>query len=190
MTRSRLGFGFGLLCVLCGSVVNSPAADPCKSGVQPGLRPGPYSFVLSTGTQRGQSCCFICETADRPAIIVFARNPSDPLGKLVGQIDKSVAEHKATNLRAWVTFLSDDQPTLDPRVVKWGQQHAVRQVPLGVFEDASGPPSYRLARESDVTVMLFVKQKVVANFAYRTGELTDEQIDEIIKSVPKIIEKK
>jgi hypothetical protein len=146
--------------------------------------------VLATGMQRGQSCCFICETADKPAIIVFARNPSDPLGKLVAQIDKAVAENKTANLRAWVTFLSDDQPALDPKVVKWGQQHAIRQVPLGVFEDAGGPPSYRISRDADVTVMLFVKQKVVVNFAYRAGELGEEQIGEIVKSVPKIVEKK
>lgn len=187
----RIGRAIGLLVgLLVTSIPNAPAADPCKSGVQAGLRPGPYSFVIATGTQRGQSCCFICETADKPAVVVFARNPSDALGKLVSQVDKAVADHKVANLRAWVTFLSDDQPALDPKVVKWGLQHAIRNVPLGVFEDTVGPPSYRLARDADVTVMLFVKQKVVANFAYRAGELSDEQIGEVVKSVPRIVEKK
>src|SRR5438067_64804 len=81
------------------------ANDPCVSGLTPGMRPGPYSFVVSTGANRGQSQCFICETADRPAVVVFARSISDPLGKLVNQLDKSVGEHKASELRAWVTFL-------------------------------------------------------------------------------------
>src|SRR5262245_41366214 len=83
----------------------SSAADPCKSGLEPGQRPGPYSAVIATGPQRGQSFCYICETGDNPAMVVFARSVSDPLGKLAAKMDKALADHKATNLRAWVTFL-------------------------------------------------------------------------------------
>jgi hypothetical protein len=159
------------------------------AGLQPGQRPGPYAAVVSTGPQRGQSYCYICETGDRPAIVVFARSLSDPLGQLVQQLDKAVAEHKAAELRAWVTFLEGDQPAFDAQVVDWGRKHAVRSVPLGVFEDAGGPPSYRLARDADVTVLLFVKQKVVANFAFRGGELNDAKITEVIAALPRIVTK-
>ena len=179
-----------LLGVLGVAVVNLFAADPCASGLQPGQRPGPYTFLVATGPQRGQLHCYICETADRPAVAVFARDLSEPLGGLVQQLDKAVLEHKKADLRAWVTFLGDDQPGLDPKVVRWGLKHAVRNVPLGVFEDAGGPPSYRLNREADVTVLLFVKQKVVANFALRSGELTEEKIGEIMKAVPRLVEAK
>ena len=173
-----------------GSVLNLAAGDACHSGLQPGQRPGPYAAVQATGPQRGQSSCYICETADKPAIVVFARSLTDPLAKLTLQIDKAVADHKSAGLRAWVTFLNDDQPSFDAKVVKWSQEHAIRRVPLGVFEDAGGPPSYRLAREADVTVLLFVKQQVVANFAFRAGELNDERIGEIMKALPGIVGKK
>src|SRR5262249_39748137 len=96
----------------------SHTAEPCVSGLTPGMKPGPYSFVLTTGASRGQSQCFICETADRPAVVIFARSMSDPLGRLVSQLDKAVPEYKAADLRAWVTFLSDDQPKLDPELVR------------------------------------------------------------------------
>jgi len=160
--------------------------EPCKSGLQPSQRPGPYSALVAVGPQRGQQHCFICEAADRPVVIVFARSLSDPLGKLVHRIDKSLAENKAAELRGWVTFLAEDQTALDPKVVAWSQKHAIRSVPLAVFEDTVGPPSYLLAREADVTVLLSVKQKVVANFAFRAGELNDAAIDAILKAVPKI----
>jgi hypothetical protein len=158
--------------------------------LQSGQRPGPYSFVVSTGKARGQLTCFVCETEDRPAVIVFARSLSDPLGKLVHGLDKGLTEHKKADLRAWVTFLSDDQPALDPKVVEWGKKHATGNVPLGVFEDVVGPPSYRLAREADVTVLFFVKKKVVANFAFRTDELTAEKAAEVLKALPKIVGEK
>jgi hypothetical protein len=117
-------------------------------------------------------------------VIVFARRPSDALGKLLRGLDKELASHKSAELRAWVTFLSDDQPALDPQVVKWSQDQAIRSVPLAIFEDVGGPPSYRLHRDAEVTVLLAVKQKVVQNFALRAGELTDDRIAAILKAVP------
>ena len=71
--------------------------------------------------------------------------------------------------------------------MQWAQKHAVSNVPCAVFEDTVGPPTYLLNKEADVTVLLSVKQKIVANFAFRAGELNDAAIAEIIKSVPKIV---
>jgi hypothetical protein len=152
-----------------------------------GQRPGPYAALISTGPQRGQSYCYICETEDRPAVVVFARSLSDPLGKLVARLDQAVRAHKKEDLRAWVTFLSDNQVALDPQVVHWAEKYAISRVPLGVFEDKDGPPAYRLAADADVTVVLFVKRRVAANFAFRAGELTDERAGEVLKALPKIV---
>jgi len=176
---------------LCATViacfVGCALADPCRSGPKVNQRPGPYSSVVATGPLRGQAHCFICEAADRPIVIVFARGLSDPLGKLVRRIDKAVAEHKKADLRAWVTFVGADQPTFDAHVVSWGQKQALKTVPLAIFEDAVGPPTYLLNRDADVTVLLSVKQRVRANFAFRAGELTDAAIADIFKSLPEIV---
>ena len=56
-------------------------------------------------------------------------------------------------------------------------------MPLGVFSDAEGPPSYKLSRDADVSVMVFVKQKVTANFAFRAGELNDARVAEVWKAI-------
>jgi hypothetical protein len=160
------------------------ASDPCTSGLQPGQRPGPYSALIATGPQRGQPTCYICETGDHPAAVVFARSLNEPLAKLVQGLDKAGVEYKASGFRSWVTFLSEDHTSLDPKVVDWAKRHAIRNVPLGVFEDPDGPPSYRLGRDAEVTVLLFVRQKVVANFAFRAGELTDQKVSEVLKTVP------
>jgi hypothetical protein len=119
--------------------------------------------------------------------VVFARSLTDSLAKLCQQLDQALAEHNKAELRAWVTFLSADQLSLDPRVVQWGKKYALRSIPLGVFEELGGPPSYRLAQDAEVTVLLFVKQKVVANFAFRAGELTNDKIADVIKALPRIV---
>ena len=53
------------------------------------------------------------------------------------------------------------------------------------------PPTVlgKLAKDADVTVLLFVNRKVVANFAFRSGELTDAKVEEITLSLPKLFEK-
>jgi hypothetical protein len=167
-----------------------PAQEPCRSGLQTGQRPGPYAALVATGPYRGQSHCFICETADRPAVIIFARELSEPLGKLTHQLDEALNQYKAADLRAWVTFLSEDQTGLDPQVVRWSQRHATGNVPLAVFEDLGGPPSYRLARDADVTILLAVGQRVVANFAFRAGELTEARAAEVLRALPQLVAKK
>jgi hypothetical protein len=163
------------------------AVDPCKSGLQPNQRPGPYAALVCVGKERGTQHCYICEAENRPLVIVFARTPNEPLGKLVKKLDAAVKEHKAVELRSWVTFLAADQTAMDPQIVKWAKQHAISAVPCAVFEDTVGPPTYLLAKEADVTVLLSVNRKVVANFAYRADELDDAAIAEIVKALPKIV---
>src|SRR5216683_6982894 len=115
MKRPFLSFTFLLTICLCAFA----AEGPCVSGLVPGKKPGPYAALVSVGTQRGQSHCYICETEDRPAVIVFARNLDEPLGKLVRGLDKALADHKAADLCAWVTFLGEDQAVLDPKILEW-----------------------------------------------------------------------
>jgi hypothetical protein len=178
------------ICVQLWLTLPVRAAEPCVSGLKAGEKPGPYSSVICTGAHRGESFCFICDNRDRPAVVVFARTLNEPLGKLVKQLDKAVKDHKSAKLNAWVTFLHADQASLDPKVVEWGKTHAISAVPLGVFEDEVGPPSYRLAREAEVTIILFVNGKVVSNFAFRTDELTEAKAAEVMKALPGILEKK
>src|SRR5262245_8315863 len=110
----------GMAFVATGAV---RAEDPCLSGLPPGQRPGPYSFLVATGKERGQLTCYVCETADKPAVIVFARTPSKEIGEMAAELDKAVADPKNVPLRGWVTFLSNDQPKMDPQVVEWGKKY-------------------------------------------------------------------
>jgi hypothetical protein len=172
-----------LFCGLLATLVLTYADNPCASGLTPGQRTGPYASIISTGPERGRSHCYICETGTQPAVIVFARSLSKELGPLAENIDKAMADHKAADMRGWITFLKADQLKFDPQVVRWSQEHALSRLPLGIFEDEGGPPSYRLNRDADITVLVCNQQKVVANFAFRAGELDAKRIVEIGKTI-------
>ena len=131
----------------------------------------------------GGSHCYICETGEKPAVIVFARSLSKELGPLAEKIDRAMANNKAADLRGWMTVLKADQLKFDPQVVQFGKEHALSRLPIGIFEDEGGPPSYRLNRDADITVLVCNKQKVEANFAFRPGELTAARLAEITKAI-------
>lgn len=163
-----------------------PAAEPCVSGVPVGKRPGPYSFLVATGPQRGQQICYVCEQHEggKPTAVVFARTLSDPLGKLLSKLEAAGTGKKDSGYKVWMTQVAG---TADLNgLAKWAQGKGLKGVPVGAFEDADGPPAYKLNKDADVTVILFVKERVVANFAFRAGELDDKAIDRVMKAVPKL----
>jgi len=184
MTRLLLGLALTL-----ALAVALPAADPCVSGTPVGKRPGPYSFLVATGPQRGQLTCYVCEQHEhnKPAVIVFARNTSDSLGKLLVKLDAAALAEKDSGCKVWMTLLTE-KADLDA-LAKWTQKQGLKACPVGAFEDADGPPSYKLHKEADVTVILFTKQRVVANFAFRAGELDDKSIEKVMQAVPQLFKK-
>jgi hypothetical protein len=165
------------------------AKDPCVSGPQTGQRPGPYSFLVSTGPQRGQQTCYICETAEKPGVVVFARSLTDPLAKLAAKCDDAIAAREKDGLKSWLTVLGEKTVTQD-NLAKWAKKTGLKAMPVGVFDDPVGPPSYRLAEDADVTVLLFVDRKVIANFAFRAGELDDKAIEKAAEEIGKFGRKK
>ena len=172
----------GLLPVLVAATVT--AADPCESGVPVGQRPGPYSFLIATGPERGQLTCYVCEQEDKPTAVVFARSLSAPLGTLLQKFDAIAADKADTGFKAWMTRTTESAD-LDA-LAAWSQDQGLKAVPVGAFEDPAGPPAYLLADDAEVTVLLFVNRKVVGNFAYREGEFDKDAVVDVLKSVPKL----
>jgi hypothetical protein len=164
------------------------AKDPCVSGPQVGDRPGPYSFLVATGPERGQPTCYVCETAEKPAVIVFARSLSDTLAHLLSKCDAAIAARPKDAMRAWMTVLGEKTIGLD-ELGKWSKQSGLKAVPVGVFDDPVGPPSYKLAENADVTVVVFTQRKVVANFAFRQGELDESAVKRIADELSRLDKK-
>jgi hypothetical protein len=161
------------------------ADPPVRSGLDVGQRPGPYSSLVIVGTQRGTQHCFVCEAENKPIVIVFARTPSEPLGKLVNKLDGLIKKSK-DDLCGWTTFLAADAGPIESKLIAWSQKHATGAVPVTVFEDVVGPPAYRLSADAEVTVSLSVNRKTAATFAFRAGELNETAIAEILQGAAKL----
>jgi hypothetical protein len=177
------------LFLVTGCLSSGWAKDPCVSGLEVGKRPGPYSFLVATGPQKGQLTCYICETAEKPGIVVFARSLSDPLARLAAICDEHLVSRPKDSTFTWLTMLGE-KSVAPEALSKWAKQAGLKAMPVGIFDDPIGPPSYKLAEEADLTVLLFIDRKVVANFAFRKDELDDKAISTIADEVKKLGVKK
>jgi hypothetical protein len=122
---------------------------------------------------------------------VFARETSDPLTSLVKKIDQrmqAAVGKTPRELGAYVLHM-DNSSGLDQRLRRLAETEAIKRVAIGI---GVPPPDYAVAREADVTVVVYTlgrrpQQHVTANFALRKGDLTDAKIDEIVKTVAAVL---
>ena len=170
---------------ICLFVSAVSAAEPVVSGVPVGKRPGPYSFLVATGPQKGQQTCYICEQEKKPTVVVFCRTLNESLGTLMTELDADATAHGEKGFKVWLTQLTEkaDLDTLS----QWSKKQGLKSIPVGAFEDTDGPPAYKLHTDADVTVMVFVNEKVTLNRAFRAKELKAQSIKDIRKAVADIV---
>ena len=57
----------------------------------------------------------------------------------------------------------------------------------GAIDNAAGPKAYNIAKDADVTVLLYTDFEVKANHSFRKGDLNDAAITKVVADVSKII---
>jgi hypothetical protein len=164
------------------------AAEPLKSGLQPGERlSAVFEPVNVTGPNAGKPHCLVCENGLSPVVMIFAREPSDRLVELLTQVDAATARHRKAELGSFVVFLSD-QEGLDKKLADIAKKHELKQIVLAIDAPA-GPEGFAVAKDADVTVVLYREHRVKANHAFRKGELDAKAIDRVVGDISKIIPK-
>jgi hypothetical protein len=120
--------------------------------------------------------------------MIFAREVSGPLTSLVKKIDEATAKNKSAKMGSFVVFCSDSEG-LEKQLKELADKEKLKDIVLSI-DNPTGPPRYNVAKEADVTVVLYNKHKVAANFAFKKGELDDKKVEDILKAVPKILPEK
>ena len=120
--------------------------------------------------------------------MIFAREVSDPLTSLVKKIDEETAKHKDAKMGSFVVFLSDDEG-LENKLKELAKKDKLDHIVLTI-DNPAGPPKYKVAKDAEVTVVLYNQRKVKANYAFKKGELKDADIDTTLGDVSKITPQK
>jgi hypothetical protein len=118
-------------------------------------------------------------------VCVFTRDLSGPLASLVKQLDAAIEKDK--NLKAFVVVPTDDKAKWAAALEELARKEQIKNVPLTVYEGASGPDIYQLHKEAAVTVLMWKSSKVVVNHAFRKDGLTEDKVKTVVEDVSQIL---
>jgi hypothetical protein len=162
------------------------AAEPVKSGLQPGEKVTAIFEPLNVnGEFAGQPHCLVCENGTNPVAMVFAREPSEALLKLAARLDAATVKHKEQSLGSFVVVLSEAEG-LDERLADAAKKQRLAKTVLSIDRPA-GPEGFNVSADADVTVVLYREFQVLANHAFRKGELNEQAIERIVADLAKIV---
>ncbi len=120
-------------------------------------------------------------------VTIFTRKITDDLAGLVKQVDDLVGKNTDKQMRAFVVLLSEDPDADEPKLTKLAKQHKIKNVPLTIFDGLIGPPGYNISAEADLTVLMWVDQKVRVNHAFAQAKLSKAQVKKITADTAKIL---
>lgn len=118
---------------------------------------------------------------------IFARDLTDDLASLVKQVDETVAKNKDQDMRAFLVVMSEDADAVEPKLKELAEKQGIKSVPLTIFEGSSGPPRYKIAKDADVTVLMWKGLSVKSNHAYGKGELDEKSVKTVMEDTKSIL---
>ncbi|MHB1422273.1 MAG: hypothetical protein ACYC3I_03560 [Gemmataceae bacterium] len=120
--------------------------------------------------------------------MIFAREVNDGLTSLVKKIDEATEKNRGCRMGSFVVFCSDEEG-LKKKLEDFAKKEKLKHTILTI-DNPAGPEDYSIAKDADVTVLLYSRQEVKVNHAYKKGDLTAREIDRIISELPKILPEK
>ena len=187
-----------LILILSAGSNGAGRPDPSlQSGPQPGqMIPGPFHFFNATGAHAGKPHCLVCEYGLRPVVMVFVRDIPDagaqPLTGLLQKLDEAVGRYQQRRLRSFAVFLSSDATNPDStreaarKLEDVAKGADLKNVVLAVG-GPDGPEGYQIGKDAGVTVVLYEKHHVVANFAFAKGKMADRDVNEVLSAVSRLV---
>jgi hypothetical protein len=120
--------------------------------------------------------------------MIFAREVSDPLTSLVKKIDAATAKNSDCRMGSFVVFLNGDEG-LEKKLKELAKKDKIEHTVLSI-DNPAGPKGYNIAKDADVTVVLYTKRNVKANYAFKKGELKEADVEKIVAEISKILPEK
>jgi hypothetical protein len=165
------------------------AAEPLKSGLQPGERlTNIFEPLNVTGPYAGEQHCLVCEMGLNPVAMIFAREVNEPLVALLSKLDKATEKNRDVEMGSFVVFLSEKEG-LKEQLENLAKKQGFKQIILSTY-DPAGPEDFKVTADSDVTVVLYREHLVKANHSFRKGELSEQAVEKIVGDLPKIVGEK
>ena len=121
---------------------------------------------------------------------IQTRSISGDLASLVKQLDGMVdsASDRAKPNKAFVVLLTDDPDEGAAKLEQVADKHGIVNTPLTVYDGIAGPGGYNIAKDAEVTVMIWKGGKVQANHSFAKGELNKKAVKDILASAKTVLQ--
>ncbi len=177
MSRSMLMLS--LACMITLSLVGFANADKAANdqGLKQGDSLGVFYVTKVAGAvddevEPGEELCYRCRYGSRPMVLVFARSTGGNVPELLQAIDKAVGENEESKLKGLLTLIGDDAAALKADAEKIAEASGDKLVPVVVAKETkTGPLSYKLSSDAEVTIVLAQDSQVVATHTYDAAKI-------------------
>jgi hypothetical protein len=168
-------------------VAQSFAGESLKSGPQVGevARPKPFFPLNLNGPTPDEKQCLVCRNGNNPVAMIFARDTSEQLVSLIAKLDAETVKNADKKMGSFAVFCNDSEG-LDGKLKIVAKNQKLKAFVLAI-DNPTGPEPYKIAKDADVTVVLYNKSKVIANYAFKKGELKASDVEKIVSDVSKIV---
>ena len=117
---------------------------------------------------------------NNPVAAVFAREITPGLTSLVKKLEQQQSAGGKT--KAFVVLMTDDDKAQE-KLKDLAKSEKIEKVWLTV-DNPTGPPRLKIAKDADVTVVLYNQKKVSKTLAFEKGKL-DEKAAEVVAEAAK-----
>jgi hypothetical protein len=104
---------------------------------------------------------------------------------LVKKLDQTVADSKDPKRAAWVVLLTDDDKA-EAKLKALAEKEGIKNVILAI-ESPTGPQNYKIAKDADMTVLLYEKKVVKKNYVFEKGKFSDKDGEAILAALKEIV---
>jgi len=167
-------------------LIAGPAAGAdLESGPAPGKAVPSFTPLNVTGPAAGDFACPVRRFGAAPVAAVFARDLTPAVAGLVKKIEAAAVAHRDDRLGGFAVVLSDD-PAVEGKLRQLADDERLRHVILA-RDTQDGPNGYDIDPDAQVTVVLYVRKKVVKTFAFEAGKLDDKAAAKVLAAVREIL---
>jgi hypothetical protein len=175
-----------VLSVACCATVAAWAEDKADC-LKEGDSVAAFYVTDVTGPSAGEKLCYRCKYGARPVVSIFAKQMNDKVASLTKKIDEQVGQHQDAKMAAFVVVLSEDPEGQNDALKAVAAKQEIKNTPITTFDGLAGPDKYKISKDADITVMMWVDSKVKVNESMKASELTDAKIATLVKSTSKIL---
>jgi hypothetical protein len=169
------------------AVMGVYAQNGVKSGPQNGEKlPGPFHPLNINGEHAGKKNCLYCSNGTNPVAVVFARELTPEVSKLIKQLDSATVTNSGASMGSYAVFMSDSEK-LPGDLKTFAEKAELKKLVLSV-DNPAGPKAYEISKDAAVTVLLYKDVTVSTNHTFKTaGDLNEKAISKIVSDMSKIV---